>query len=120
MADPKWPSVQGRVAHIRGDRLGSARYDPSMTDEQRRAFENLILVCPNDHALIDDLERDAHPPALLEQMKQEHEQRTMESDAYQWCSESELTKYANMLLVAQFGQVVSEEPQDHEQARGPG
>jgi hypothetical protein len=67
MADPKWPSVQGRVAHIRGDRPGSARYDSSMTDEQRRAFENLILLCPNDHALIDELERDAHPPELLEQ-----------------------------------------------------
>jgi hypothetical protein len=29
-----------------------------MTDEQRYDFDNLILLCPNHHARIDDLEPD--------------------------------------------------------------
>ena len=33
-----------------------------MTNEQRRAFDNLVLLCPNDHTLIDDLEPDEWDP----------------------------------------------------------
>ena len=37
----------GKIAHIRSAEQTSARYDTSMTDDQRRAFENLILLCPD-------------------------------------------------------------------------
>jgi hypothetical protein len=116
LTNPAWLSVKARVAHIRGERPGSARYDPGMSDEERRAFDNLILLCPNSHTLIDDLDPDAHPVELLQQMKREHEQRTMDSGADQWCSDGELTQFAVTILAVQFGAVVME-PQDHEAAR---
>jgi len=43
------PSVIGEAAHIAGEREGSARYDPSMTDEQRNHYNNLIYLCPTHH-----------------------------------------------------------------------
>jgi hypothetical protein len=40
----------------------------------------------------------------------------METDAYGWSSDGELTKYVTILSVKQFGQVVPDEPQLHEAA----
>ena len=44
----------GEVCHIRGARLGSARYDPGQTDLERHAYPNLVLMRPTDHPVIDD------------------------------------------------------------------
>lgn len=43
----------GMIAHIRGNKYGSARYDPNMSESQRNSPENLILLCPTCHARID-------------------------------------------------------------------
>lgn len=40
-------------AHIEGEKEGSKRYNPLMTDKQRQAQENLIVLCPNCHTKID-------------------------------------------------------------------
>jgi ferredoxin len=44
----------GENAHIQGENPASARYNPSMTDEERNIYDNLILVCPTCHTLIDN------------------------------------------------------------------
>jgi hypothetical protein len=62
LTNPGWKRVKGRICHIRGESPGSARYEESMTDEARRAYDNLILLCPNHHTLIDDLEPDRYLP----------------------------------------------------------
>lgn len=41
------------MAHIRGAKRGSARYDPSMTNHQRRSFPNLLLMCKPHHDVVD-------------------------------------------------------------------
>jgi hypothetical protein len=61
LADPQWKGVQADIAHIRGERPGSARYAPDMTDAERNSPENLILLCPNHHREI-DLLRPARRP----------------------------------------------------------
>lgn len=61
------------IAHIRGAKPGSARYDPTMTNDQRRAFANLILLCGPHHKLVDRLAPDDYPPQTLEQWKTESE-----------------------------------------------
>lgn len=41
------------IAHIEGLNPGSARYNPAMTPEERNSIDNLILLCPTHHAVID-------------------------------------------------------------------
>lgn len=98
LADPSWGGVRADVAHIRGARPGSPRYDPSMTDVERHGFDNLILLSPNCHRLVDVLEADSHPAELLEEMKREHEQRGQEAVGF--ASESEEDRVALLLVEA--------------------
>ena len=39
------PVCNVQIAHVCGANANSPRYDPSMTDDERRAFANLILLC---------------------------------------------------------------------------
>lgn len=47
------------------------RYNPAMTDDQRRDYNNLILLCPNHHKITDDL--DIYTVQALKNMKSDHE-----------------------------------------------
>lgn len=61
------------IAHIQGANEGSARYDPGMTDEERAAFSNLVLMCTPHHKLIDGPSSDNYPADLLHEWKTAHE-----------------------------------------------
>lgn len=76
------PYSIGQAAHIAGENDGkgrakrSARYDPSMTDEERNHYDNLIYLCGTCHTTIDAVpqgEQD-YPLEKLQQTKSEHEQ----------------------------------------------
>lgn len=67
------PVCNVQIGHIHGARRDSARYDPSMTDDERRAFANLILVCTPHHVVIDRLHPGDYPPELLRQWKSTRE-----------------------------------------------
>lgn len=60
-------------AHIHGAKPGSARYDPNMTDEQRRAFANLVLLCRPHHVLVDQRRPDDYPAETLLEWKTQRE-----------------------------------------------
>lgn len=45
------------IAHIRGAHRNGPRYVDTMTDEERRQFGNLLLLCPSHHRVIDVLRR---------------------------------------------------------------
>lgn len=62
----------GEAAHIAGENPGAARYDPSMTDEWRNDFPNLIYLCGDCHTKIDKLEKD-WPVGKLLAIKAGHE-----------------------------------------------
>jgi len=47
------PYTIGEMAHIKGNKAGSNRYDESQPDTERDSYENLILLCPNHHTRID-------------------------------------------------------------------
>jgi hypothetical protein len=55
LTNPAWKEVIADIAHIAGERPGSARFDPSMTDIERHSYENLMLLCPTHHRTIDRL-----------------------------------------------------------------
>ena len=62
------PHTIGEMAHIRGDKVGSARHDAAQTDAQRNDYANLILLCPTDHEVIDKQENICPSSDTLRQM----------------------------------------------------
>ena len=83
------PYTLGEMAHIKGRRKDANRHDAVQTDVERDGYENLILLCPNHHTLIDKKENEEKfsVKALLE-MKTCHE-------AY-ISSRLNATKYSNI------------------------
>jgi len=68
------PYTLGEMAHIKGNKPGSNRYDELQSDLERDSYENLILLCPTHHTLIDKAENESeYTVELLHQMKNEHE-----------------------------------------------
>ncbi len=66
--------VLGEVCHIAAASPQGPRYDARQTDDQRNGFENLILLCPTHHTVIDaDLE--AYTVDRLTKMKADHEKQ---------------------------------------------
>lgn len=66
------PSIIGVLAHIKGENAGSARYDSSMSDDDRNSHGNLLLVCANCHKQIDD-QQQTYTAEKLYEIKKEHE-----------------------------------------------
>jgi hypothetical protein len=61
------------ICHIEAAEEGGERYNPNSNDEERRSFENLILLCPNHHAITNDVQR--YTVEVLRRMKTEHEDK---------------------------------------------
>jgi hypothetical protein len=54
--NPGADKVLGEEAHIKGEKLGAARYDPAQCDEERDGYDNRILLCPTHHTMVDSNE----------------------------------------------------------------
>lgn len=68
------PHTLGEMAHIKGKRKESNRYDKNQKDEHRDSYENLILLCPTHHTLIDKPENEnIYSVDVLVKMKIVHE-----------------------------------------------
>jgi hypothetical protein len=76
-SDPGKAVNIGQAAHIRGARPGSARYDPNMTDEQRRDPSNGIWLCVGCATEIDKGEK-KFPPKELYIWNEIHEEKVEE------------------------------------------
>jgi hypothetical protein len=61
----------GQICHIEAANVGGPRFNPNMTDEERRACGNLVLLCYKHHRETDDVT--FFDVATLIQMKQSHE-----------------------------------------------
>ena len=72
IVDYEYKTVIGEICHIKGRSPGSARYDPEQPDNERNAFENLILLCPKHHKIIDS-NPEKFTVEVLQRMKEEHE-----------------------------------------------
>lgn len=86
-------ATTGDAAHIAGESPGAARYDPSMTDEQRNDYANLVYVCGDCHPKIDKLAED-WPTSKLLALKAEHEAKVNNAmeDAFAEIGFAELEK----------------------------
>lgn len=63
----------GQICHIEAAASGGERFNPAMSDEERRAFPNLMLLCYPHHIETDDVA--AFPVAKLKNIKADHERR---------------------------------------------
>ena len=52
---------------------GGPRYNEKQTDEERRAYENLLLLCHPHHVEIDQDDKNEYPVEKLQSIKQTHE-----------------------------------------------
>ncbi len=72
-------TVDGEICHIRAASPGGPRYDPNQSDNERRAYDNLILLCRDHHAAI-DMQPEIYTVDILEGMKHEHEKNVSRSE----------------------------------------
>ncbi|RKN79777.1 HNH endonuclease [Ulvibacterium marinum] len=67
-------NVLGEIAHIAAASSEGPRYNPNMTDDDRRSFANLILLCDAHHKMIDNPETvDKFPASKILEWKSKHE-----------------------------------------------
>ena len=63
----------GQICHIEAANEGGERFNPNMTNEQRRSFDNLMLMCYEHHVVTNDVVK--YPVSELKKMKREHEEK---------------------------------------------
>lgn len=61
----------GQICHIEAANPRGQRFNPNSTDEQRRSFENLLLLCYRHHRETDDVE--LYDVDALRLIKRQHE-----------------------------------------------
>jgi hypothetical protein len=67
-------SMIAKICHIAAASADGPRFNPSMTDDERRHFDNLIILCDECHTIIDNKENESeYPTKLLKKWKSEHE-----------------------------------------------
>ena len=62
--------AEGHICHIVG--LKDIRHDPNMTEEELNDYDNLILLCPKHHDIVDK-DEDTYSVKKLKKMKKDHE-----------------------------------------------
>lgn len=67
--------VLGEIAHIVGLAEGSARWRDDMSDAERNAPENLVVLCRDHHRIVDDKANERrYSEVVMRRMKSEHEE----------------------------------------------
>jgi len=64
--------VIGELCHIKARRPEGPRYDDTQTDGDRNGFDNLVLMCPIHHKVIDE-DEESYTFERLAQIKKTHE-----------------------------------------------
>jgi hypothetical protein len=65
-----------QVCHIEAAETGGERFNPDQTNEQRRAFSNLILLCYEHHVKTNDVAK--YDVKRMQEMKAAHEKKVFD------------------------------------------
>ena len=63
----------GNVCHIEAASSGGPRYNPNQTDEERRSYDNLLLLCYPHH--VESNDESDYPVDRLKKIKYDHESK---------------------------------------------
>jgi len=71
-------SIISKICHIEAASKNGPRWNANMTDDERRDFSNLILLCDEHHTIIDNKDNELKfPVSLLKKWKTEHEAKIL-------------------------------------------
>ena len=73
-------TVVGEICHILASSPDGPRYDEHQSPQARHGYDNLILLCPIHHEIVDD-DPEAYTKERLRKMKIDHEASTGDIDA---------------------------------------
>ena len=62
----------GQLCHIEAAEVGGERFNPNTSNEDRKQFENLMLMCYEHHVITNDVE--TYSVEMLKDMKAAHEE----------------------------------------------
>ena len=90
------------ICHIEAAELGGQRYNQNSTEDYRRSYDNLILLCPNHHKETDNV--NIFTVEVLRNMKRKHEDKIRNLLTEQ----NILTKYPSALntVISQLGRII--------------
>lgn len=72
-------SIVSKICHIEAASKDGPRFNESMTEDERRGFDSLILLCDEHHTIIDNKQNATmYPVELLKQWKSNHEKKILE------------------------------------------
>ena len=72
LVDEESGIITGEICHIKGKKTVSPRYDSEQSEEERHGFDNLLLMCPIHHKVIDD-DSASYTFSRLKEIKSSHE-----------------------------------------------
>lgn len=72
LVDTDSGKVTGRVCHIKARSKKGPRYDPNQTPAERNGFDNLLLLCPFHHDVV-DADVMSYSVERLVEIKRDHE-----------------------------------------------
>lgn len=85
-------TIISKICHIEAASKNGPRYNRNMTDDDRRHFENLILLCDEHHSIIDNPDNEIqYPVEMLKKWKRNHESKLLHN---------KLTTKSSLLKVA--------------------
>lgn len=64
-----------QICHIEAAEPEGQRYNPNQSDDERRSFENLVLLCPNHHVVTND--EVIYTVEKLKTIKKDHEEKML-------------------------------------------
>ena len=67
-------AVIGQIAHIAANSDSGPRANPNLSQQERNSYENLILLCPTHHVLV-DAQASTHTVEMLRTWKTDQEAR---------------------------------------------
>lgn len=111
-------AVLGEIAHIVGASRQGPRGDAELDAEARNRADNLIVLCPEHHAVIDAQPR-TYSTTVLRQMKADHERRIAEavglrsSPSHTPIHLVKETLYSTLLPITHIPSVVFAAPSPH-------
>lgn len=63
----------GQICHIEAAEEGGERFNPNMSNEERRSYDNLMLMCYKHHVITNNVNE--YPVSKLKKMKKDHEEK---------------------------------------------